>query len=120
LALREIQKIISLLFRKIIARLHLLGVNNNMTRENKEILNNLLTEWFNNLNQIEIGSHFWSENSTGNIIKTNLRSLSHWKNKSKGRKANLIQLELARKKRVAAIETEKKKELDDKINDVKW
>lgn len=91
-----------------------------MTRENKEILNNLLIEWFNNLNKIEISAHFWSENSTGKIIKDNLKNLAHWKNKSKGRKGNLIQLELARKKRAEKLAKKKQEELDKKIMGANW
>jgi hypothetical protein len=86
-----------------------------MTNENKEILNNLLTEWFNDLNKIEISKHFWSENSTGTILKNRLKELSHWKNKSKGRKGNLIQLELARKvreeKKAKLVQEGKEKQL---------
>jgi len=93
------------------------GVNNSMTRENKEILNNLLNEWFGEINKIEISKHFWAENSTGKIIKDKLKKLSHWKNRSVGRKGNIIQLELARKKKLEILEAEKKKELDKKS---KW
>lgn len=91
-----------------------------MTKENKEILNNLLIEWFNNLNKIEINPHFWSENSTAIIIKDELKKLTHWKNKSKGRKGNLIQLEKARKIRAEKLAKKKQEELDKKIMSSTW
>ena len=90
-----------------------------MTNENKELLEKLLIEWFNNLDK-DLDINFWARNGVGAILKDELKKLSHWKNKSKGRVGNLKQLEAARNKRELIKKQKEESEKAAKLKSADW
>lgn len=67
---------------------------------NDEELAKHLENWFKIKQEtLNTSKNIWARNKVAKILKDNLKELSHWKNKSKNRKSNLIQLEAARKKK---------------------
>ena len=68
----------------------------------------MLEAWFKErVKDTETDKNFWKRNKIGKLLKTNLKQLKHWKNKSGGGKIDLAQLEKARAIRAENIEKTK-------------